>query len=152
MNAQTMRRIRQLHLYIGVFFLPAILFFAISGGLQAFRLQQASGWDGAPPPAWMAWMGSVHIDQTVPRAEPPKEPAAAKPPADPAKEAAKAAERAARQRAALPMKIFTSMLGAALALSTLLGAAIALNSRATRRTSLWMLLAGTAVPLALLLA
>ena len=59
MNAQTMRRIRQLHLYIGVFFLPAILFFAISGGLQAFRLQQASGWDGAPPPAWM---GSVHID------------------------------------------------------------------------------------------
>jgi hypothetical protein len=52
MNAKTMRRIRQLHLYIGVFFLPAILFFAISGGLQAFRLQQASGWDGAPPPAW----------------------------------------------------------------------------------------------------
>ncbi len=152
MNAQTMRRIRQLHLYIGVFFLPAILFFAISGGLQAFRLQQASGWDGAPPPAWMAWMGSVHIDQTVPRAEAPKPPAAAKPPADPAKEAAKAAERAARSRAALPMKIFTATLAAALALSTLLGAAIALNSRATRRTSLWMLLAGAAVPLALLLA
>ncbi len=152
MNAQTMRRIRQLHLYIGVFFLPGILFFAISGGLQAFRLQQASGWDGAPPPAWMAWMGSVHIDQTVPRAEAPKPPAAAKPPADPAKEAAKAAERAARSRAALPMKIFTAVLAAALALSTLLGAAIALNSRATRRTSLWMLLAGSAVPLVLLLA
>ena len=81
MNAQTMRRIRQLHLYIGVFFLPAILFFAISGGLQAFRLQQASGWDGAPPPAWMAWMGSVHIDQTVPHAEQSKQPAAAKAPA-----------------------------------------------------------------------
>ncbi len=152
MNAQTMRRIRQLHLYIGVFFLPGILFFAISGGLQAFRLQQASGWDSAPPPAWMAWMGSVHIDQTVPRAEAPKPPAAAKPPADPAKEAAKAAERAARSRAALPMKIFTAVLAAALALSTLLGAAIALNSRATRRTSLWMLLAGSAVPLVLLLA
>ena len=149
MNAQTMRRIRQLHLYIGVFFLPAILFFAISGGLQAFRLQQASGWDGAPPPAWMAWMGSVHIDQTVPRAEPPKQPAAAaKAPADPAKEA----ERAARKRAALPMKIFTAVLAAALALSALLGAAIALNSRATRRTAVLMLVAGTAVPLALLLA
>jgi hypothetical protein len=152
MNAKTMRRIRQLHLYIGVFFLPAILFFAISGGLQAFRLQQASGWDGAPPPAWMAWMGSVHIDQTVPRAEPPKPPATAKPPADPAKEAAKAAERAARNRAALPMKIFTATLAAALALSTLLGGAIALNSRATRRTAVLMLLAGSAVPLALLLA
>ena len=147
-----MRRIRQLHLYIGVFFLPAILFFAISGGLQAFRLQQASGWDGAPPPALMAWMGSVHIDQSVPHAEPPKKPVeakpAAKPPADPAKEA----ERAARKRAALPMKIFTAALAAALALSTLLGAAIALNSRATRRTAVMMLVAGTAVPLALLLA
>ncbi len=145
-----MRRVRQLHLYIGVFFLPAILFFAISGGLQAFRLQQASGWDGAPPPAWMAWMGSVHIDQTLPKVEPPKKPetAAAKPPADPAKEAA----RAARKRAALPMKIFTAALAAALALSALLGAMIALNSRATRRTALVMLAAGTAVPLALLLA
>ncbi|WP_029131621.1 hypothetical protein [Sandarakinorhabdus limnophila] len=145
MNAQTMRRIRQLHLYIGVFFLPAILFFAISGGLQAFRLQQASGWDGAPPPAWM---GSVHIDQTVPHAEPSKQPAAAKAPADPVKEA----ERAARKRAALPMKIFVAVLAAALALSALLGAAIALNSRATRRTAVLMLVAGTAVPLALLLA
>ena len=152
MNAQTMRRIRQLHLYIGVFFLPAILFFAISGGLQSFRLQQASGWDGAPPPAWMAWMASVHIDQSVPQAEPPKKPAeakpAAKPPADPAKEA----ERAARKRAALPMKIFTAALAAALALSALLGGAIALNSRATRRTAVLMLVAGTSVPLALLLA
>lgn len=150
MNAQTMRRIRQLHLYIGVFFLPAILFFAISGGLQAFRLQQASGWDGAPPPAWMAWMGSVHIDQTVPHAEPSKQPAVAKAkaPADPVKEA----ERAARKRATLPMKIFTAVLAAALALSALLGAAIALNSRATRRTAMLMLAAGAAVPLALLLA
>jgi hypothetical protein len=50
------------------------------------------------------------------------------------------------------MKIFTATLAAALALSTLLGAAIALNSRATRRASLWMLLAGGAVPLVLLLA
>jgi hypothetical protein len=143
-----MRRIRQLHLYIGVFFLPAILFFAISGGLQSFRLQQASGWDGAPPPAWMAWMGSVHIDQAVPRVEAPERPAAAKPPADPAK----AAEQAARKRAVLPMKIFTSVLAIALALSALLGAAIALNSRATRRTAVMMLVAGTAVPLVLLLA
>lgn len=147
MNVQTMRRIRQLHLYIGVFFLPAILFFAISGGLQSFRLQQASGWEGAPPPAWMAWMGSVHIDQTVPRAKALKMSTAAKPAPDPAK----AAEQAARKRAVLPMKIFTAVLAGSLALSAVLGAAIALNSRATRRTAVMMLLAGTAVPLVLLL-
>lgn len=49
------------------------------------------------------------------------------------------------------MKIFIAVLAAALALSALLGAAIALNSRATRRTAVLMLVAGTAVPLVLLL-
>jgi ring-1,2-phenylacetyl-CoA epoxidase subunit PaaA len=90
------------------------------------------------------------IDQTVPHAEPSKQPAVAKAkaPADPVKEA----ERAARKRAALPMKIFAAVLAAALALSALLGAAIALNSRATRRMAVLMLVAGTAVPLVLLLA
>lgn len=145
MNAATMRRLRQFHLYIGVFFAPAILFFAISGGLQTFRLQQASGWDGAPPPQWMAWMGSVHIDQ---RKLVPEPAAAAKPPApvDPAK----LAERKAKAAKALPMKVFTAALATALALSTLLGATIALSMKATRNVSLLMLAAGAVVPILLL--
>ena len=148
MNAATMRKLRQFHLYIGVFFAPAILFFAISGGLQSFRLQQASGWDGAPPPGWMAVMGSVHIDQRLPEAEPATKPEAEKPkpPVDPAK----AAERKAKAQKALPMKIFTAALAIALALSTLLGATIALNMKSTRRISLLMLAAGAVVPILLL--
>lgn len=150
MNAKTMRRLRQLHLYVGVFFAPAILFFAISGGLQSFRLQQASGWNGAPPPQWMAVMGSVHIDQRLPAAEPEKKPGveAPKPPVDPAK----VAERKAKAQKALPMKIFTAALGAALGLATLLGAAIAISMKSTRRVSLVMLAAGAVVPAILLLA
>jgi hypothetical protein len=148
MNAATMRKLRQFHLYIGVFFAPAILFFAISGGLQTFRLQQASGWDGAPPPQWMAAMGSVHIDQRLPGVEADKKPEAAKPkaPIDPAK----AAERKARAQKTLPMKIFTAALATALALSTLLGAAIALSMKSTRRVSLIMLVAGAVLPIILL--
>jgi hypothetical protein len=140
-----MRKVRQFHLYIGVFFAPAILFFAISGGLQTFRLQQASGWDGAPPPQWMAWMGSVHIDQRKLVAEPA---AAAKPPApiDPAK----LAERKAKAAKALPMKIFTAALAIALALSALLGIGIALGTKSTRRVSQLMLAAGALVPILLL--
>jgi hypothetical protein len=143
-----MRKIRQIHLYIGVFFTPAILFFAISGGLQTFRLQQASGWDGAPPPVWMAWMASVHIDQAKLKPETDKKPEAAKPkpPADPAQ----LAERAARKAAALPMKIFTAALAIALGLSSLLGAVIALNMRSTRRVAAVMLVAGALVPILLL--
>lgn len=149
MTAATMRKLRQFHLYIGVFFAPAILFFAISGGLQTFRLQQSSGWDGAEPPQWMAAMGSVHIDQRLPAAEPEKKPEAAKPkpPVDPAK----LAERKAKAAKALPMKIFTAAIAIALALATLLGAAIALSMKSTRRISLIMLAAGTVVPILLLI-
>jgi hypothetical protein len=140
-----MRKLRQFHLYIGVFFAPAILFFAISGGLQTFRLQQASGWDGAPPPQWMAWMGSVHIDQRklVPEPAEAKKPPA---PVDPAK----VAERKAKAAKALPMKIFTGALAAALAFSVLLGAAIALSMKSTRRIATIMLVAGSVLPLVLL--
>ena len=144
MTPATMRKLRQFHLYIGVFFAPAILFFAISGGLQTFRLQQASGWDGAPPPQWMAWMASVHVDQRklVPEPEKAKPPA----PVDPAK----LAERKARAAKALPMKIFTVALAIALALSTLLGAAIALGMKSTRRVATIMLVAGSVLPILLL--
>lgn len=146
MNATTMRTLRQFHLYIGVFFTPAILFFAISGGLQTFRLQQASGWGGAPAPAWITWIASVHTDQAQPREDKKPDAAKPKPPLDPAK----AAERAARQQAALPMKIFTVLLAVALALSSLLGAVIAINIRATRRVALVMLLAGSILPIVLI--
>ena len=148
MTPQTMRKVRQFHLYIGIFFTPAILFFAISGGLQTFRLQQSSGWGGAEPPAWMAWMASVHVDQRKLVAEPakPLEAAKPRPPADPAKDA----ERAARKKATLPMKIFTVAVAIALVLSSLLGAIIALNMKSTRRVAMVMLAAGTIVPLLLL--
>lgn len=145
MTPQTLRTLRKLHHYAGVFLAPAILFFAISGGLQTFRLQQASGWNGAPPPVWMAWMGSVHIDQKKLTAEAEK-PKAKRPEPTPAEKA----EREARQRAILPMKIFTVLVAIGLALSTLVGVVIALSIRSMRRVSVALLVAGSVVPLLLL--
>jgi hypothetical protein len=79
---------------------------------------------------------------------PEKQPAAKpKPAVDPAK----AAERKAQAQKALPMKIFTAALAIALALATLLGAAIALSMRSTRRLSVVMLAAGAVVPILLLI-
>jgi hypothetical protein len=145
MNAATMRKLRQFHLYIGVFFAPAIVFFAISGGLQTFRLQQSSGWNGAPAPQWIAWMASVHVDQAKLQPEKP-EAQKPRPPMDPAK----AAARAARQQAVLSMKLFTVAIAIALTLSSLLGAALALGMKATRRVALVMLTAGSVIPIMLL--
>lgn len=145
MSPQTMRTLRKLHHYFGVFLAPAILFFAISGGLQTFRLQQASGWNGAPPPVWMAWMGSVHIDQKklTAEAEKPK-------PKRPEPTAAEQAEREAQKAAVLPMKIFTVLVAIGLALSTIVGIVIALSIRSMRNISLALLAAGSVVPILLL--
>ena len=154
MRPQTMRSLRQFHHYVGVFLAPAILFFAVSGAVQTFRLGEDKGW-GGPPPAALVWMTSVHKDQTLPRAEP------AKPAPLPKAEAAKPApdddhdhdhdHQAPRGPSPLPLKIFVVLLSLGLITSTLLGITIALNNRAMRRTSIVMLIAGTVLPLLLLL-
>ncbi|MEO6216502.1 MAG: hypothetical protein ABIO86_10765 [Sphingomonas sp.] len=152
MRPQTMRSLRQLHHYVGVFLAPAILFFAFSGAVQTFRLGEDKGW-GGPPPSVLVWMTSVHKDQTLPRAEP------AKPAPPPKVDAAKPDSdgdhdhdhQVPRGPSPLPLKIFVVLLSLGLITSTLLGITIALNNRAMRRTSIVMLIAGTVLPLLLLL-
>src|SRR5690349_11379084 len=112
MRPQTLRNLRQLHHYVGVFLAPAILFFALSGAVQTFRLGEDKGW-GGPPPSALVWMTSVHKDQSLPHAKPEK--AAPKP--DAAKPAAHADDHdgdhhheAARGPSPLPLKIFVVIL------------------------------------------
>lgn len=159
MRPQTLRQLRQLHHYVGVFLAPAILFFALSGAVQTFSLHEDKGWGGKPPPTVFAWMASVHKDQTLPHAKPEK-PA---PKADAAKPAAGAGDDHADDHgddhhheggegpSPLPLKIFVLLLALGLITSTLLGLTIALTNRAMQRTSILLLVAGTVLPLLLLL-
>lgn len=156
MTPRTMQSLRRYHLYLGMFFAPAILLFAFSGALQTFRLQEEKGW-GSTPPSWIVWMASVHKDSRLPKAKPaqteqhehsddhaPARPqAAAKPPAPRPPEG--------KPPFTLPMKIFVTLLAIGLIFSTVLGMLIALNNRATRRVSIAMLAAGTVLPLLLLM-
>ena len=141
MTAQTMRRIRQFHLYLGVFFAPLIIFFALSGALQTFRLQEEKGWGGTPP-EWIVYMASVHKDSALPRAKPiaAAEGGGERP----------VAKAPAPGKSKLPMRIFAVAMSVGLIFSALLGLAIALNSRATRRLSVVMIVAGCLVPILLL--
>ena len=148
---QTMKQIRRVHYYIGVFFTPAILLFAFSGALQTFRLQEEKGYGGTPP-AWIVWMASVHKDSSMPRdkgAQHKDERPAAKEPerVKPATTAAPAPPAPSR----LPMQIFVGMLSVGLIVSSLLGSVIALNNKTTRSMSVLMLAAGTMLPLLLML-
>ena len=69
MTPRTMQSIRRYHLYLGVFFAPAIFLFALSGALQTFRLQEEKGWGGTPP-ALFVLLASIHKDSRLPGAKP----------------------------------------------------------------------------------
>ena len=150
MKPQTMKQVRRIHHYVGVFFTPAILLFALSGALQTFRLQEEKGYGGTPP-TWIVWMASVHKDSSMPRASGeehrPQRPRAEK--GEQARSPSKPAAPSAPTR--LPMKIFVALLSIGLIVSSLLGVMIALNNRATRRMSVVMLAVGTILPLLLML-
>ena len=60
MNIKAMRNI---HLYLGVFFAPLLLFFLISGSLQTFNLHEASKSGDYVPPAIIKSLSQVHKDQ-----------------------------------------------------------------------------------------
>ena len=150
-KAQTMKQVRRIHYYIGVFFTPAILMFALSGALQTFRLQEEKGYGGTPP-AWIVWMASVHKDSSMPRDQTAqhKEEAPAAKPAERARPAM-TAPLTAPARSRLPMQIFVALLSVGLIVSSLLGTVIALNNKMTRQMSILMLGFGAMLPLALML-
>lgn len=60
MNIKAMRNI---HLYLGVFFAPLLLFFLISGSWQTFNLHEASKDGSYKPPAIIKSLSQVHKDQ-----------------------------------------------------------------------------------------
>ncbi|RYY32952.1 MAG: hypothetical protein EOP59_18360 [Sphingomonadales bacterium] len=149
MKQTTMRQIRRFHFYLGVFFAPAILLFALSGALQTFRLQEAKGYGGTPP-SWIVWMASVHKDSRLPVEK--TKPAVAAPAAQAAPAKVEAAPPpAVKKPNNLPLKIFVVLMAIGLALSAILGVTIALNTRATRRGAVAMLIAGSILPLLMLL-
>ncbi len=151
-----MQKLRRYHYYLGVFFAPLIILFALSGALQTFRLHEEKGW-GSEPPTWFVWMASIHRDSKLPKAQASgTEHAEAAKPAialvkstQPEAAEPEAAKPKPPQVNKLPMQMFMVVMSVALLLSSLLGITIALNSRATRRASLVMLALGSLVPLAL---
>jgi len=60
MNIKPMRNI---HLYLGVFFAPLLIFFLISGSWQTFDLHEVSKTGDYKPPAIIKSLSQVHKDQ-----------------------------------------------------------------------------------------
>lgn len=61
-----MRRLRLLHLYLGCFFAPALLFFAVSGGWQIYRLQDSTKDGSYTAPVPLKFFSAIHTNQHLP--------------------------------------------------------------------------------------
>jgi hypothetical protein len=144
MRPNTLRTLRRYHQYVGMFFAPWILLFAVSGALQTFRLP-----DPPAAPLWMKWLAAVHKDQAPPR-EPRAERKDAGPRAGDHRRGDQTAAGGAKRPNPLPLKIFVVLLAIALALSTIIGVVIGLANRAMRRGSIVLLVLGTVIPPVLL--
>ena len=147
--------IRQGHLFLGMIIAPSILMFAITGGLQIFRLQESH--EGYTPAPIIERLGRLHKDQvfSLPKKREPR-PEAATPPADVAAPAVTAAPEAEAPRPGPPLskvllQWFFTLVAVGLVLSTLLGVWMGVMLSRWKVTARWLLLAGTVLPVLMLL-
>jgi hypothetical protein len=140
-----LRFLRKVHLYLGIFTTPALLFFAFTGALQTFNLHESTTGSSYKPPAWIATLAQLHKkqDSTVPVRRPRpgnQEPGASRngePPSGP-------------RKSHLPMKIFFLLVSVSLILSTLTGVYMSYRYDRSWRVLTGLLVAGLVAPLFLL--
>jgi hypothetical protein len=152
-SASSLKAIRLTHHYIGVFFAPTILFFAITGSLQMFGLHEPSRGGSYVPPAILVHLSQLHKKGTLylpPRKAAPSAPAKADAPKpDVPKPPAPTPTSPAPNP--LPMKVFFAATALALVISTLTGLFMSWKYARRKASVVGVLLAGIACPLLLLL-
>jgi hypothetical protein len=136
--------IRQLHVYVSVFVAPSLIFFALTGALQTFRIP-----DLAASPALIQKLARVHKDDVF--AVKPARPKRANPaghdkPALPKPPQAEPPPKASTEA----LKWFFAAVSAAIAATTLFGLWMAL-AYSKRKPVIWaLLIAGAAAPMLIL--
>ena len=142
--APTRGLIRQLHIWISVFIAPSLLFFALTGALQTFRIP-----DEKAAPVVIQKLARLHKDDVFAVKPPrPKKPEGA------GREKAKAEKPPEAKPAPKPsteiLKWFFAGVSVAIALTTLLGVWMAL-AYSRQKLVIWILLiAGAAAPVLIL--
>ena len=150
----TMATVRKLHSYIGLFIAPSVLFFALTGAAQIFNLHEAHG--SYQPPAILEKLSSVHKDQVFAFGD---HHASTDSPADTARPGAAAGSRTAAQddgdrtaTSTLLLKWFFLLVALCLMVSTAFGVWMGLTQIRATRLAWLLLIAGTLIPVGLLLA
>jgi hypothetical protein len=144
---KSIKNLRILHRYLGLFFSPAILFFAFSGGLQVFNLHKPDRSTGYSPPTWILEMAQIHKNQSLSLSKEKIKPTKlALGSSDP--EPAKSLLRTHRSK--LPLQWFFVVMSAGLIVTTFLGIYMAFRFGGKPWLIWGMLIAGTLLPAAML--
>jgi hypothetical protein len=152
---------RLLHLYLGVFIAPSLLFFAFTGTLQTFSLHETTRGSSYKPPAWAVTLAQIHKKQTpiVPakKLQPPDKSAdtaiskapSANAPQQPVSPPKAADAPAPKPHNALPLKIFFLLVAIGLFVSTLSGLYMSYKYIRNRLLITAILLGGIVIPVLL---
>ena len=115
-----MKNLRLLHRYTGLFFSPAILFFALSGALQTFSLHSPNRSTGYVPPTWLVEMAQLHKRQTLSLTKVKSK--VAQPENGSADPGGRGQQKEAMPtKSSLPLQCFTLVMSVGLTLTTVLG-------------------------------
>src|SRR5271170_7041211 len=148
--AASLQSIRLMHRYLGLFFAPTILFFAITGGLQMFGLHETARGSSYAPPNILVHLSQLHKKGTLylpPRKVAP--PNSAKPEEaklDGPKLETPKPTQAPPPPNSLPMKIFFAATALALAVSTCTGLIMGWKYARRKSIVLLTLAAGVVIP------
>jgi hypothetical protein len=151
--SRILKNSRLLHLYLGIFTSPAIIFFSITGALQTFSLHETTRGSDYKPPKIIAELSQLHKKQTlvVPAKKPQAPTQADKPAADksaaPTQRPAEAP--ATKPKNLLPMKIFFLFVSLSLLTSTVTG--LYMSYIRNKRLVTACLAAGVIIPILLTL-
>jgi hypothetical protein len=147
-----LKSMRLLHRYMGLFFSPAILFFAFSGALQTFNLHKTDARTGYTPPMWIQEIAQIHKSQNMNVRTKSKPKKAESDTADPELNDAPAPKKGAKpDQSALPMKWFVVIMSAGLIVTTALGIYMSFSYGGYPRLAWVALIAGVVVPIAFLM-
>ena len=138
-----LKTIRIVHLYLGVFIAPAILFFAFTGALQTFSLHDVAKDGSYRPASWIVFLAQLHKKQTT-QLLTPKGPSTKNSSQDDPKK-----HDSVLKHSTLPMKIFFLVVSIGLFLSTLTGLSMSYMYCRNKVSLTAILLAGVVVPVAL---
>jgi hypothetical protein len=152
-RANFLKRVRQLHLWLGTLFAPAIIFFALTGVLQVFSLHEGRPGGQYQPPAWIVKLAQIHKKQDL-AVRPPgrKKVPAADREATPARPAQEPARPQSNMLFVYLLKWFVALMGLGLTFTTALGIIMAFQFARDKRVIWLLLVLGTLIPAALIFA